>query len=281
MKWFLWVFFIGFLHHLNAQDSLSVKEQKKQFHLFYKTPDHLLREMHLDRPDITETPFTVDAGRFQFEFDAFNIYRQPLSSNRKRTDLLFLNGIAKAGITDFMDLEVLFSVHQWQIPDFVEDKDNRVRRGFGDVGIRAKINLVGNSHENWGIALMPSILLPSPERVSDGLYIPGLTLIWEKSLPNGFDIGGQFEYFSLLNRELRFQESEYWATLVLGKDFAKKWSAFVEYLAIIPTQSPFENTFNGGLIYKLNPNLYFDIGFNLALNANSHSSLFTGFSFRI
>ena len=45
----------------------AVGADKSQYWLFNPTPDSLLREMTTDRPDLTESPFTVDAGHVQFE----------------------------------------------------------------------------------------------------------------------------------------------------------------------------------------------------------------------
>ncbi len=42
---------------------------KTAYHLFNPTPAALLREMSTDRPDKTESPYTVDAGHFQIELD--------------------------------------------------------------------------------------------------------------------------------------------------------------------------------------------------------------------
>lgn len=49
--------------------SSSGAVDKRQFTLFNPTPDKLMREMSTDRPDTTESPYTVDAGHFQFELD--------------------------------------------------------------------------------------------------------------------------------------------------------------------------------------------------------------------
>jgi hypothetical protein len=38
---------------------------KSAFSLFNPTPRELMREMSTDRPDTTESPYTVDAGHFQ------------------------------------------------------------------------------------------------------------------------------------------------------------------------------------------------------------------------
>src|SRR5687767_4843881 len=41
--------------------------EKWQYHLFRPTPRHLMRDLATDRPDVTESPYTVDAGHFQAE----------------------------------------------------------------------------------------------------------------------------------------------------------------------------------------------------------------------
>ena len=47
---------------LLVSNAEAVGADKNQYWLFNPTPDRLLREMTTDRPDITESPFTVDAG---------------------------------------------------------------------------------------------------------------------------------------------------------------------------------------------------------------------------
>src|SRR3712207_4619233 len=47
----------------------SAQEAKSGYHLFNPTPRALMREMSTDRPDKTESAYTVDAGHFQVEAD--------------------------------------------------------------------------------------------------------------------------------------------------------------------------------------------------------------------
>lgn len=47
----------------------AVAEDKSGYTLFNPTPDRQLRDMSTDRPDATESPYTVDAGRIQLEMD--------------------------------------------------------------------------------------------------------------------------------------------------------------------------------------------------------------------
>ena len=48
---------------------------KSQYRLTNPTPDPLLRDLTTDRPDLTESPITVDAGRMQVEVNAFGYAR--------------------------------------------------------------------------------------------------------------------------------------------------------------------------------------------------------------
>src|SRR5687767_14556340 len=47
----------------------DVEPDKSGYHLFKPTPRELMREMSTDRPDKTESAYTVDAGHFQLEMD--------------------------------------------------------------------------------------------------------------------------------------------------------------------------------------------------------------------
>lgn len=42
---------------------------KKKYNIFHATPKRLMRDFATDRPDATESSYTVDAGHFQVETD--------------------------------------------------------------------------------------------------------------------------------------------------------------------------------------------------------------------
>lgn len=278
------IFFILLFLFLNIPFICSQSfpaSSKKEYHLLKPTPGSMMRDMHTDRPDITESPYTVDAGHFQFEYDLFNIYRHPLGKSRSETDFLFLNGIAKVGLNNRVDFEVLFSAYQWHFPDFRSEKDNTTRRGIGDIGFRTKFNLIGNDVEDFGLAIMPSVLLPLNNPASENFYIPGISLIWAKTLPFNMEIGGQLEYFRLIDPATTEKNiNEYWFTLEVGKDLGEQWGLFVEYVGILESEFNHSGNLNAGIIRKIHRNFHWDMAFNYGLNKNSHSCVFTGFSFR-
>ena len=55
--------------------------ESKSYHLFNPVPDGELRELSPDRPDTTESPITVDAGRFVIEASYFDWRRDPRHRN--------------------------------------------------------------------------------------------------------------------------------------------------------------------------------------------------------
>src|SRR5262245_10319185 len=64
----------------------ALGQDKSQYTLFNPTPDSLLRDLTTDRPDITESPFTVDAGHVQVETTIFGYTRSARDARGAITD---------------------------------------------------------------------------------------------------------------------------------------------------------------------------------------------------
>src|SRR5437899_11612467 len=71
------------------QSSERTPVDKTGYTLFNPTPRRLMRELSADRPDVTETPYTVDAGHFQLEMDvlryAYDRYNSAKDNVRRET----------------------------------------------------------------------------------------------------------------------------------------------------------------------------------------------------
>src|SRR5437868_5206562 len=51
---------------------LAARPDKSQYTLWNPVPASLMRELSADRPDKTDSPYTVDAGHYQIEMDFAN-----------------------------------------------------------------------------------------------------------------------------------------------------------------------------------------------------------------
>ena len=80
----------------------SPPPDKSQYNLFNPTPRKLWRNFSTDRPHKTETPFTVDAGRFTMEADLF-IYTKNIDRPNNTTTESYNYFVPnfKVGLTNF------------------------------------------------------------------------------------------------------------------------------------------------------------------------------------
>ena len=86
---------------------------KSQFHLFRPTPDALMREMATDRPDKTESAYTVDAGHFQVEMDLL-AYTYDRSKHEKVKGLAIAASNLKVGVLNNVDLQIIVETYNIQ-----------------------------------------------------------------------------------------------------------------------------------------------------------------------
>ena len=123
-----------------------------------------LRPLSTDRPDTTESPFTVDSGHFQFELEIGALTRDGGESSYSLGELN-----AKYGLNTCTDVQFVLPLYN-HIAGGAE--------GFGDMQIRVKRNLWGNDEGENALAVMPFIQLPtgadgiSSDEVEGGIIVP-------------------------------------------------------------------------------------------------------------
>ena len=62
----------AFADGTGTDESSPASKDKSSYTIFNPVPRDLMRELTPDRPDKTESPYTVDAGHFQLEMDFAN-----------------------------------------------------------------------------------------------------------------------------------------------------------------------------------------------------------------
>src|SRR5262245_45293811 len=139
---------------------------KSGYTLFNRTPEAQLRELSTDRPDLTESPYSVDAGWWQVEMDiaAFTRTRDTLDgADAKSTSLSVANVNIKVGLTNNIDLQTVMSTYTWERDnDRIAGTREKIS-GFGDLVSRLKINLWGNDGGKTAGAIMPFIKWPTAQ----------------------------------------------------------------------------------------------------------------------
>jgi hypothetical protein len=263
-----------------SQNPSSAVADKRAYHLFNPTPRDLMREMNTDRPDTTESPYTVDAGHYQVEMSFFDYGRD--RANGARTETWTFGAMnLKAGLLSNVDLQVVF--------DSGTEERTRVSgltdtvSGFSDVILRLKTNLWGNDGGKTAFAIMPFVKIPSGTELSNDHWEGGLILPLAISLTDRIGFGVMLEADFVHDDELGGYDVEWVHTATLGFDLTEQIGMYVEYAGVASREETFDYqaAFNTGLTFSVTDNLVFDAGIRAGLNeAAEDFGVFTGMSIR-
>jgi hypothetical protein len=187
------------------------------------TAPSIIRPLATDRPDRTESPYTVPKGWLQIESDL--VSRGHLESGDETIDATNVMSFnMKYGVTPRLDLQFVFS--PWvrvraQAPG-LDDTDD----GTGQAGLRAKINLVGNDSGEGAVALLPFVFIPT----RGNAILDAAT--WGIVTPVSLAVSERAALSSMLGAT-RVNNDEWWftASASLGTEIAGSLAGFLETYA--------------------------------------------------
>jgi hypothetical protein len=240
-----------------------------------------------DRPDKTESPYTVDAGHFQFEMDVFSYAsdRDDSAGNDLRTRTLAIAPInLKVGLTPNVDLQVVVDTYnRVRVADRVANTVNR-QSGFGDITTRLKINCWGNDGGKTAFAVMPFFKFPTNQ---DGLgndsIEGGIIAPLAVELSGGWGLGLMTEVDFLRDSADDGYEVSFINSITFSHDIAGALGGYIEFFTEISTEddSDWIGTLDLGLTYGLSDNVQLDAGVNLGVTDSADDfNPFLGVSWR-
>ena len=259
----VWLFFGLIAFGVRAQEAPA--QDKSGYNLFNPTPDEYMREMSPDRPDKTDSPFTVDAGHYQLEMDFVNLtYDAPNSEhgNVKSEDYQIAPMNAKVGVLNNVDFQLVLSPYQWQR---IEDKTAGAvehQSGFGDITPRVKVNLVGNDGGFFALALIPFVKFPTAQNnLGNGACEGGVGIPYAFNVPN-WDVGLQTTVSCDHDDIGGGYHAEIDNSISIGHAVIGKLEYHVEFFSSVSTEqnSEWVGTVDTWFTYQVNKNLIFDSG---------------------
>ncbi|MDO7847788.1 transporter [Hymenobacter sp. M29] len=246
-------------------------------------PRNRLRELQPDRPGVTESPFTVDAGHFQLEMDALRLINSGSGNDDKNRELHLAYSMLKLGLSRRTDLQLevpLYSVAK-QRPTDADDWQER-NAGFGDVTVRVKHNFVGDDQQGtFAMSVIGYVRLPSGGAVGDGGMEYGVVLPLDVELSDKANLEAQLGAELNYDRETGSRYVRFMPSTALEYDFTEKFGLVTEAVALWNTeQRRWLASTNIAPIFKLTPNLQLDLGTHLALNRLTDREYLVGVTFR-
>ena len=236
-----------------------------------------LRALNPDRPDVTESPFTIDAGHLQVEMDLANYTRDAGDGRHAAWGVAPFN--LRLGVRENLELG-LFVVPYLRETVQPSGGASETHAGFGDVTLRAKVNFRGNDGDGTALGLIADLKLPTATAGLGNGAVEGTIL-----LPVSLDLGGGWDLGAMTGVGLRRSDtggrSGTWINSVTaGHGLTRDLAGYCEVATETAAGAPVA-TFDVGLTLKLNANTQLDVGAQFGLSRAADDTLvFTGLTRR-
>lgn len=262
---------------------------ERPYTAFNPTPRELMREFMTDRPDVTESPFTVDAGHFQIEADIVNYTRQRSEEGTGTVEkFLFGATMMRLGVLDNLEADLLVQPYNVALSKDTQTGRTTRNAGLDVLQARMKWNVYGNDTFNrpgaTAFGLIPFANIPAVNNgVSNNSFEGGLILPFAIRLSEAFDLGVMTEVDVNKNGRGSGYHLESLNSASLGFEIAEGLSSYVELTGRFGAETRLGplGTINTGILFKIDRNTQFDFGINVGLTrAADGYNPFIGFSKR-
>lgn len=202
--------------------------------------DDRLRPLTTDRPDLTESPFTVNADHIQVETNLVGFARSRTDPDGVRQESFeFATTNVRVGLTHNSELNV-----SWQPYGVVNlhlrgRTPNGRQTGVGSLQLRAKVNLFGNDTfdqvGDMALAVLPFVTLPTDDNngisVSDvegGIIVPFAIV-----LPHNFGLGLNAGISAVHSGGAAGYDAEVFLSAALAYEWTARFGTYYEVAAML------------------------------------------------
>ncbi|EDM38903.1 hypothetical protein PBAL39_22560 [Pedobacter sp. BAL39] len=250
------------------------------FSLFHPVPKAQMRDMETDRPDVTESPFTVDAGHFQYETDFVRVTRE--RSEQSQTNTLLINQAnLKIGLTGSTAIQIGLQSFGRQKELDLASGERKVSSGIGDVTLRIKQNLVGNDDGNFALAILPYVKFPSSKYDHQSRFEGGMIVPMLFKLPGEWNLGLQVQADRLKDADAQAMHTEFLQALTLSHALIKGMDGIAEtYYTYDLKAHQWSNFLNASVQVEASKDFKLDAGLNCGLQKTASKQYFIGASCR-
>lgn len=241
--------------------------------------DHSQRPMSTDRPDTTESAYTVPPKMFQLEASFVDFSRDRRGAPARSKQWLFGQLNLKRGVGTNTDLQVVLNSHS--VASVGDGADRANSNGFGDVTLRVKQNILGNDFGQLAMAIMPYLSIPTHTAVSERRWAGGLILPIAIALPNDWSLGIMSQFDFIGRSKTDDGQFQWLQSITTGIPVTETISTYFEMVVVASQKARIQWSGNAGVNLQVLENLVFDVGCRVGINrAAPDLGLFSGFSVR-
>lgn len=220
-----------------------------------------------DRPDQTETPFTVPKGRFQVE-SGFSYKKDVDQHNYSLPSTL-----SKYGLTEQIELRL---ITEWNMVNDLKENFS----GLQPIQLGFKINFFGEKKWRPKTSLIAHLTLPkwASANYQSNYYMPNFRFTMQHTLTDklnlGYNLGAQWDAGN--------QRRTWLYTATLGYSLSKKLGCYAEVFGFAPQFESANHSMDGGITYLISDDFMLDLSAGkriVGVTAEYYTAL--GVSFRI
>jgi len=244
-----------------------VQGRKDGFTLFNPTPREWMREMATDRPDQTESPYTVDAGRLQLEMDFLHMTLD--RSGGGVTRVAAWSAVPfnlKLGLLKNVDLQLVVNPYAHLRVEGAGAPEARRASGFENVATRVKVNFWGNDGGRTAFGVMAFVAWPLPaSELRSGRTDWGLIFPFALSIRDGWNLGAMTRIDVVADPE-GGRETLLVNSVTVGHALTRRLGMYVEVIAARSFVDPrWLGQLDVGWTYALRDTVQLDWGTNFGL----------------
>jgi hypothetical protein len=228
------------------------------------TPD-----LETDRPDQTETPFTVGKNMFQAE-NGYSIWNAKNKIQQQN-----IVSLLRFGLSEKFELRAEIARDRYN-----NESINYNERGLTPIEVGFKANLTSEKGLIPKTSLIAHIALPTVASATfkGNYYAPNFRFTMQHTLSKkqslSYNLGGEWGADDGSFTPLY--------TLASGYDFSKLVYGYVELFGFFPNRQIAEHTAAGGVAFLVKPNVQFDISGGIGLTPTATKNYWAlGLSFRL
>jgi hypothetical protein len=254
---------------------------KSAYSLFKPTPRDHMRGLSTDRPDTTESPYTVDAGHFQVELSFVDFGWGDTDGVETRTTSV-APMLLKAGLTSRIDLAIGLDPYTHARTD--DGTAEATADGFGDVVVRLKANLWGNDGGRSAFAVMPYVKVPTAsDELGNDEWEGGVILPLSVALSEEWTMGMMAEFDFLRDGADDSYVVDFVHSVTVGRPIVGELGGYIEYAGFynLNADEDYRGYFDAGVTYGLSENVQLDAGVRVGLTeAAEDFGVFSGIAWR-
>lgn len=224
------------------------------------------------RAQVTETPVTIEPGRFFLRMDAVTVgVNRDKTEPMRYTALGLASSILSIGMTQNVDVQVgaqVFVREKFQFGGGARES----RSGWGDTSVRAKWRFWSDNALGASAAVIPYVKIPSRttgvgnNRVEGGFIVP-----WAMKLALGTEVGAMGQWELKRNDANNGYDSRWFASGFVKQALVAGFGAYGEATleASSASSSRFVGAAGGGVTWDFSKFLQFDYGLSRGLGGRA------------